>query len=133
MVGKNGMDHIRAFVIFPGQLTAQGDVGALRLVVHGLANIVQQACPLGQGHVGAQLSGHQACQVADLNGMLEHILTIAGTEAQAAQELDQLVMNAVLIGFKHGLFTGLADLVVHPLYGPYPPFPQCGRGGCGHP
>jgi len=51
--------------------------------------------------------------VADLNGVLQHILTIGGTIAQAAQELNQLVVDAVLIGLEHGVVASFADLVVH--------------------
>ena len=90
---------------------------ALGLVVNALADIVQEARALGQRHVRAQLGGHHAGQVADLNGVLEHVLAVAGAVAQTAQDLDQLMVDAVLVRFKDGLFARLADLLIHFLAG----------------
>ena len=42
---------------------------------------------LAAWHVGAQLGGHQAGNVADLDGVLQHVLAVAGAVAQAAQHL----------------------------------------------
>ena len=57
---------------------------ALDLVVDGLADVVQQACALGQLDVRAQLRRHDARQMADLDGMAQHVLAIAGAIAHAA-------------------------------------------------
>jgi len=54
-----------------------------------------------------------ARQVADLDGVLEHVLSVAGAVLHAAQELDELRMDRVQVGFKHRLLAGLADLVLH--------------------
>ena len=64
MVGVDGVDDGLALMVLPGQLHADGDVGALHLVVDGLAQIVEQSGPLGLGHVGADLGGQQAGDVA---------------------------------------------------------------------
>ena len=55
--------------------------------------------------------------MADLDGVAQHVLAVAGAVTHAAQELDQLRMDAVQVGLKDGLFAGLADLVVHFLAG----------------
>ena len=126
MVGQNGVNHVGALAVLARQLCAQRDMGALGLMIDALADVVQKARPLGQRHVRAQLGGHHAGQMADLDGMLEHVLAVAGAVAQTAQNLDQLVMDAVLMRFKHGLFARLADLLIHFLAGLFHHFLDAG-------
>ena len=77
-------------------------MGALHLVVDGLAQVVEQSGPLGLGHVGADLGGQQAGDVGDLDGVVEHVLAVAGAVVHPAQQLDQLGVQAVDIGLKDG-------------------------------
>ena len=95
MVRHDGVDHVGAFVILARKFRAQLHVRALGFMVDGLADIVQKTGALGKLYVGAELGGHNAGQMADLDGVLEHVLTVAGAIAHAAQELDQLAMDAV--------------------------------------
>ena len=111
------MDDRRALVILAGQLSADGHVGALLLMVDGFADVMQQAGALGQLNVRPQLRSHHAAQVADFDGMLEHVLAVAGAVAKTAQQLDQFGMDAMLTGLEHGLLAGLPDLVLHLLAG----------------
>ena len=60
-------------------------MGTLEFMVQGLADIVQQAGALGSLHIGAQLRGHHAGDMADLDGVLQHVLAVAGTVVQLAQ------------------------------------------------
>ena len=113
VVRHDAVDHFVALVELLGQIRADGHVRALDFVVDGLADVVQKAGPLGELHIRAQFGGHDARQVGDFDGMFEHVLAIAGAVAHAAQQLDQFVMDAVHIGFEHGLFARFADLVVH--------------------
>ena len=57
------MDNVRAFAVLAGELAAQRYVRAFGLVVHGLADIVQQAGALGQRDIRAEFSGHDARQM----------------------------------------------------------------------
>ena len=113
MVGVDGVDDVLALPVLPGQLNADGHVGALHLVVNGLAQVVQQARPLGLGHVGADLGGQQAGNVGDLDGVVQYVLTIAGAVAHTAQELDQLGVQAVDVGLKDGALAFRLDGGVH--------------------
>ena len=117
MVRHDAVHHIGVFVVLPGKLGAQGYVRALALVVHCLADVMQQAGALRQSDVRTQLCGHQACEVAHFDGVLQHVLAIAGTEPQAAQQLDEFVVNPVLVGFEDRVLPGFADLVLHFLPG----------------
>ena len=75
-------------------------MGALHLVVDGLAQVVEQSGPLGLGHVGADLGRQQAGDVGDLDGVVEHVLSVAGAVVHPAQQLDQLGVQTVDIGLK---------------------------------
>ena len=77
----------------------------LYFVVDGLADVVQQPGALGQHHVHAQLRGHHAGQMGNLHRMAEHILSVAGTVAQASQKFYHLRMYAVDTGLKGGLLA----------------------------
>ena len=84
-------------------------MGALHLVVDRFSEIVQQTGPLGRGHIDAELRGHQACDMRHFDGVIQNILAIAGTILLAAQELDQLRMQAMHAGLKDGALALLLD------------------------
>ena len=112
MVGHDAVDDLVAFVELLGQLRADGHVSAFHFVVDGLADVMQKTGALGQGHIAAQFGGHDPRQMGNLDGMVQHVLAIAGAVAHAAQQLDQLMMDAVHVGLEDRLLAGLADLVV---------------------
>ena len=58
--------------------------------------------------VGAQLGGHDAGQMRDLDGVLEHVLAVAGAVLQPAEQLDELGVQAVDAGLEGRLLAGLA-------------------------
>ena len=85
MVGLDGVEDVLFFLKLPAELHAQVDMGALVLVVQGLADVVEQSRPLGGVDVQSQLRGHEARDVADLDGVLEDVLPVAGAVMEAAQ------------------------------------------------
>ncbi len=68
---------------------------------------------LGLLVVETQLHGHDAAQVADLLGVLQDVLGVAGAVLELPQELDDLGMEAVHPGVERGFFPGGADLLFH--------------------
>ncbi len=70
-------------------------MAALNFVVDRLADIVQETGALGQGNVHAELSGEQAGDLGDLDGVVEHVLTVARAESQTAEELDEIGLQPV--------------------------------------
>ena len=78
-------------------------------MVDGLADVVQQAGALGDLEVGAELGGHDAGQMGDLDGVVEHVLAVAGAELEAPEGADQLGRHAVDVGVEAGLLAGLFD------------------------
>ena len=76
---------------------------AFHLVVHGLAQIMQQPRPLGFLHVKTKFRGHDAAQKSHFQGMLKHILGEAGPEPELSQKTYDFRMNAVHAQIKGGL------------------------------
>jgi len=62
VVGLDGVDDVGRFPVLLGQVGADEGVGPLDLVVHGLADVVEQAGPLGPLDVEAEFRGHHAGQ-----------------------------------------------------------------------
>ena len=73
---------------------------------------MQQTRALGQLNVRAQLGGHQAGQMADLDGVLEHVLAVGGAVAQGTQGPHELRMDVVDLEVEAGLLAGLEHLGV---------------------
>ena len=80
-------------------------MAALDLMIKGLADIMQQACAACQLNVHAKLASHQAGQPCHFQRMAQHILAIAGAILQAADQLDQIGMQAVDTKVHHSLFA----------------------------
>ena len=65
MMGGNGMDDILAFSVLFGDIRADDGVRAFHLMIHGLADVMQQTGPLGPLDIHAQFGGHHAAQGGD--------------------------------------------------------------------
>ena len=95
---------------------------AFLVVVHGLADVVQEAALLGDLHVGADLGGQDAGQLGHFHGMGELVLAVGGAELEPSHHAQDLGMQAGDVGVEGGLFAGLVDdlldgagLVLHDL------------------
>ena len=71
------------------------------------------AGPAGGLGARAELVGHHRGQLGDLDRVGEHVLAVAGAEAQPAEQLDQLGVHALHAGVEHALLTELDDVAVH--------------------
>ena len=69
----DGVDGLRREVVARRDLGADGGVGTLDLVVHGLADVVEEPAQLGDLDVGAQLRGDDASQVRGLLDVVEDV------------------------------------------------------------
>ena len=88
-------------------------MGALELVVQSLADVVEQTGPLGHVHVHPQLRGHEAGDVADLDGVLEDVLAVAGAVVEPAQHLLDLRVETPDAGLQRGALALALDDGVH--------------------
>ena len=63
---------------------------------------MEKSCALCGVDVDAQLRCDETRDVADLDGVLKHVLAVAGAVLHAAEELDDLLIDTVDIGLEHG-------------------------------
>src|SRR3989475_1739157 len=90
-------------------------VRALDFVVDGLADVVQQTRELGDANVGADLGRHHGGEVGDLFGVVQHLLSVARSEAKDAEMADDLGMQTLEPELQYRrlplLFDPLQDLL----------------------
>ncbi len=78
---------------------------------------MQQARAPGDADAAAQLAGHGAGQVGHLDGVLEHVLSVAGAEMQAADEAHDLRVEPRDTRLKAGLLGGFLEALLDVLLG----------------
>ena len=113
VVGLDGVEDVLFLLVLAAELHAQIDVSTLELVIQGLADVVEQTGPLGGVDVQAQLRGHKAGNVADLDGVLEDVLAIAGAVMEPSQHLLHLGVEAPDAGLQSGALALALDNGVH--------------------
>ena len=113
MMRFDGMDHLRAFLVLLRKLHTKSHMAPFHLVIHGLSQIMEQSGTLGEGHVLSQFSGDQSAKMRHLNGVIEHVLSVAGTVFLPAQQLDDFRMESMHSCFKGCPFALLLDGLLH--------------------
>ena len=83
------------------------------LMVNGFTDIMKQSGTLRHADIHTDLAGQKACQMGYFDGMLQCILTIAGTELHSSQKFYQLGMNSMDANLENGCLAFLADHGFH--------------------
>src|SRR5579872_4731560 len=109
VVSGDGMHHLGRLTEPFGDVGADESVGPLDLMRDALAEIVQQPGATRHVDVGAHLSGHHGAEVRDLDRVLQHVLTHAEAEVQAAKRLEEVGVEAVHAGLEGGTLALLLD------------------------
>ena len=99
-VGRDGgdvvvvaADRVEDDVVFAelaAEVHADVRVAALDLVVHGLADVVEEPAAAGDGAVEAQLVGDDLTEVGQLDRVAEDVLAVAGAVVESAHGLGDL-------------------------------------------
>ena len=108
-----GLHRVRdglGLAVAAGQVAADERVRALDLVADGLADVVQQRGAAGGLGRRAELLGHHRGQVGALDRVREHVLAVARAVLEAAEDADQLGVQALDVGVQRGLLAGLDDV-----------------------
>ncbi len=105
VVGLNGMDDLGILLILPRQIHADGHMAALDLMVDGLADVMQQSGPFCGGNVHSEFRCEQPRNMGHLDRVIQHVLAVAGAVFHAAQQLDDLGVEAVDVGLERGALT----------------------------
>jgi hypothetical protein len=92
-----------------GEVGADLSVRTLDLVGHRLADVVKQRGPARGVDRSPELGGDHAGEVRALDQMVEHVLPVAGTELELAQELNQLRIETLDSGLEGGALALLHD------------------------
>src|SRR5450830_775125 len=104
VVRLDGVAHALRLAVLLAELLRDVGVRTVDLVVDGLADVVQQAGALGDLDVGAQLGGHDAGEMGYLDGVVEHVLAVAGAVLEAPEDSDEFGRHAVHVRVEAGLF-----------------------------
>ena len=96
-------------MILLAEIDAELDVRSFHIVIDGLTDIMQQTGSLRHTNVESELLGEESCDLCDLNGMTQCILTIGGTELHTAEELHQLRIQTVYTDLEDSGVTLLTD------------------------
>ena len=112
VVGLHRVRDRLGLAVAAGEVAADERVRALDLVRDGLADVVQQRRAAGGLGGGAELVGHHRRQVRALDGVREHVLAVARAVLQAAQDLDQLGVEAADVGLEGRLLAALDDVAL---------------------
>ena len=81
-------------------------------MVHGLAEIVQQAGAFGLFYVHAQFRRHHSAEGGNFQRVLQDVLRVACSVAELPEVADKLGVDAVHAGVEGGLLAHFADLHV---------------------
>ena len=71
---------------------------------------MNQTCTFCSSNICTQFRCHNACQVCNLNGVLQHVLTVAGAVTHTSQKFNHIWMHAVYVGFQNSTFAVLFNL-----------------------
>ena len=105
MVGLDGVDDLGVLLVLAADVHTDLHMAALDLVVERLADIMQQTGTAGQRDVHAHLACQQAGQPGHLHAVGQSILAEAGAVLQAADELDEVGVQAMDAKLHHGLLA----------------------------
>ena len=105
----NGMNHGFVFTEPLGVFHTKLHMRAVELMVKRLADIVQKACPAGDLDIRADFGSHEPRNIGNLQGVVEHILAVACTVLELAEELHELRMHAVDARVYYGALACLLD------------------------
>ena len=103
---------------------------ALHFKVYALTQVMQKTRALCKSYVLAHLRRDDAAQLRHLNGVVEHVLTVACSVFKSAQQFNNLRVKTVNARFKHSalafFFNSDIQLALHF----FPRFLQYVRDGC---
>ena len=111
------MDDFGLLAEAAGQIGTDDRVASVDFVVDRFTDVVQKAGALRGGGVEPEFGGDHARQVGDFEAVVQDVLAVARTVAQAAEGAHEFGMQVVHAGIEGGLLAGLLDLLVHEALG----------------
>ena len=114
MVGGNDVDNFGIDPMALGEFRTNLRMCAFCVVVHSLAQVVQQSTCLGDLHIGTQLCCDHAGDLGGLNGMRElgFARRMCGISS-GLESFQDLTMQACNTSIISSLLTGFGDILIH--------------------
>jgi hypothetical protein len=84
MMFGNRLNHFWILVPLLGQVSTYQSMWTLRLVIYGLADIMQQTGLPGSTGISSKLAGQHARQMRDFETVQQNVLTVAGAKLELA-------------------------------------------------
>ena len=131
MVGDTGIEDGFRLFAFSQEFHADLGMPAFLLVVHRLADIVQQTRPPGDRSIQSQFIGHDLAQVGDFQRMAQHILAVTGAIRETAQKGKHRLGDVRKIGFQNGRLANFEQFLIHFLAHRHDDFFNAGGRECG--
>ena len=94
-MGLDGVDDLGIFLVLAADVHTDLDMAALDLMVKSLADVMQQTGTACQRDVHTHLACQQASQPGHFHAVGQSVLAKAGAVLQAADELDEVGVQAV--------------------------------------
>ena len=112
VAGQDRVEHGPRLVVARDHVDRQLDVGALLLVGQRLADVVEQAAPLGELDVGADLGRQHPRQPGHLLRVLEAVLAVRRPVLEPSHQPDQLGVEAVHADLEAGALALLLEVLL---------------------
>src|SRR5688572_8342755 len=113
VVAGGGVEHRFGLVEAAQEVHADLRVTALGLVVHRLANVVQQPAAPRELPVEPELVGDRLGKVCDFQTVPQDVLPVACAVTKAAEHRDDWLGDVREVRFRHRLLADLRELIVH--------------------
>lgn len=110
VMGFDSVDNLGIFLVFFSNIHTDVDVGSFNFVGHRLTDIMEKTGTSCGIDIGTDLGGEHTCDMSDLDGMNENVLTVAGTVAHSSEEFNDLGVYSVNAGFDDSALAVLLDL-----------------------
>ena len=123
----HGIDHNRRFLVLAAQLCAELYMGSFHLMIHSLTNVMQKSCTLRHTDVQSEFPGKNTGELRNLNAVLQHILSVAGTIPEFTKETNELVVETMYANLQRSSFSLFLDNGLHFLLGLFNHFFDSGR------
>src|ERR1017187_1547916 len=120
VVGRDRVDDDRGLAVALYEFGAYRRMASLHLPGDRLADVVEEAGPLGQVGIQADLARDQRGEERRLDRVVEHVLVVGETVPELPEKLYDLRVKAVDVEPADGVLAGLGrgeiDLVLGPLH-----------------
>ena len=97
MMGCNGIDNNRIFLILLTDLNTKLNMGSFSLTVNGFTNVMKKSGTFSKTGIDTNFGCQKTTELCNFNRVFQSVLTITGTELHTTEQFDKFriqTMNA---------------------------------------